>query len=154
MNETNEDEERPEDTEPIREGEQILREGEVFLSCDLTPEEYDEHSQELAKLVERQKELEATHKAMRAGMKEDADALKAELRRESEIVRNRSEERNVHCLYVGNLDENALYRVRTDTNERVISRALKDSERDRMLSIPLPLGRHADDPDDDVPRAL
>jgi hypothetical protein len=113
-----------------------------MLRYDFSVKEHEANCAEMARLLGERDEMEITHKQIKTGLKEQAEALEANLSRHGRFVRDKCDHRDTECRWMMNtpkVGEKTL--VRTDTGELVEERRMEDWERQESLKL---------DPDDKI----
>lgn len=102
----------------------------------------DEHLDNTSKLVAKindRSDMEAEHKAVKANLKQRAEAVTAEISRLARLVGDRFDMRDVQCRWdFGRPTENQKTLVRMDSMEDVRIEALLPHERQEMLKFEAP----------------
>lgn len=115
----------------------VLKEFVAILPVTLTQAEFNERSHQLASIGPRLVELRADFERQKKDFRDAEARLEAERWRLEEIVREKSEPREVPCQAVANLDEHRYKVHRLDTGELVpgASRSLTDADLQRSLGL-------------------
>ena len=101
-----------------------------------TAEEHLENSAEMARLYDQLSELEATHKQIKTSLKEEADALAANLGRVVRFVRDKRDYRKAECRWIFDcptVGQKTLRRNDTDADVEV--RRMEDFEKQETLNL-------------------
>ncbi len=104
-----------------------------LLRVGLTQDELLERGDELAKLERGRAAMETNHKAQRSEMR---TAMKGEQERigtKAYDVENRSEERDVDCVWYGDFSLDKRFLVRPDTGEVISVKDMTDADRQQSL---------------------
>ena len=98
------------------------------LPVTLTQDEFVERSTELAEALRERDRLEEEFTETKKSWKERIDAKSGEIKRLTEIVRDRAEPRPVECSRMKNLQTKMMESIRQDNGEIFRSRPLNQSE--------------------------
>jgi hypothetical protein len=101
-----------------------------------TAEEHLENSAEMARLYDQLSELEATHKQIKTSLKEEADAVLANLGRVVRFVRDKRDHRKTECRWIFDcpaIGQKTLRRNDTDADVEV--RRMEDHEKQESLNL-------------------
>lgn len=104
------------------------------LPVPLTPAQYEDACQTLARIIDERQQLENQRKSVNADFKAQIDAKDAEGFRLTRLVRERGEWKTVMCDEITDYDEATVTVVRRDTGEIVRTRTLLTDE--RQMKIP------------------
>lgn len=107
-----------------------------MLPYNFTAEEHLENSAEMARLYDQLSELEATHKQIKTSLKEEADALLANLGRIARFVRDKRDYRKTACRWIMDCPEvgrKTLRREDTDTDIEVTR--MEEHEKQESLNL-------------------
>lgn len=105
-----------------------------YLQCKLTPEEWSQASEEMADCHKRLCELEDQRTSVNADLKAQSKTVQGRMAHLSNLVREKSEFRDVKCTKVWDWDQKSVEVVRDDTDEIVEMREMTQDE----LQMPLP----------------
>jgi len=105
------------------------------LSCVLTPEEYAERADAMADKAHELGALEGQKKSVADDYKGRISSAEAEMYRLSNIVKNKSEFRDVKCVEVYDYKEGEYRLERLDTCEVVSRRPLRNDEKHEQLTL-------------------
>jgi len=105
------------------------------LICDLTEEEVSNYSNELARLITEQGEVEAEKKEVMSDFAAKINKIIADSRVLSRKVTTRKEERQVECDYEYDYIRGVVFTVRMDTGVTIGQRKLTDEERQERLDF-------------------
>lgn len=103
------------------------------LACELTPDEQDDRSQQLAGVLETMQETAARHEDTKATMKSEIKALEAKRDKLGMVVRRRKENREVAVEVLADDARGEASYVRMDTGEVYHTRPMHQSERQTEL---------------------
>jgi hypothetical protein len=105
------------------------------LKCELSREEVEERAQEAASILERRDQKEADAKEEAKRRKNEIAQLDLEHRILSSEVRSKTTTRPVECERVYDYDAGKVTEYRSDTGEKLHSRNMTDSERQKDLDL-------------------
>ena len=105
------------------------------LVCDLNDTEVQNYSNELARLVTEQAEIEAEKKEVMSDFAAKINKAIADCRVLSRKVSTRKEERQTECDYEYDYVRGTVYTIRIDTGVTISSRKLTDDERQERLDF-------------------
>jgi hypothetical protein len=118
---------------PLLYGRTIVGDNVESLPCKLTHEEHRDASKRLARLISERVQLDDRAKAQSAEFLARKKELDAEIRQLGHTVDSETEVRDVKVLYEADVGKGEVYEVRTDTGEKVRTRALRNNERQEQL---------------------
>jgi hypothetical protein len=101
-----------------------------------TPEEHLENSAEMARLYDQLEELDATHRQIKASLKEELEALSANLGRVVRLVRDKRDYRKTECRWIFDcpaVGQKTLRRNDTDIDVEV--RRMEEHEKQESLNL-------------------
>lgn len=105
------------------------------LSCDLTPDEINLYSQELAVTTTEQAEIEAEKKEVLSTFTARLNKCIADGRVLARKITTKKEDRQVECDLDFDYARGMVYTVRTDTGVTIAQRKLSDEERQEWLDL-------------------
>lgn len=109
------------------------------LRYKFTPEEHTANTRALVEKMGQQDEMEETAKAVKAGLKEQAERVSADIGRYMRLVRDGFEPREVRCRWdYGRPSNTQKTLVRLDSGEDVRVEIMFDHERQEMLKFDEP----------------
>ena len=103
--------------------------GVIYLECRLTPEEIRMASKALAEAIQRKEATEARIEAFRTQAKAEIAELDASIQKNSSLVNNEKEFRNVTCEIQFDWRAGTKTFVRVDTGEVVRTCSISEDER-------------------------
>lgn len=105
------------------------------LSCDLTPDEIAQYSQDLARITGEQSEIEAEKKEVMSNFAAKINKCVADGRVLARKIITKKEDRQVECDLEYDYAAGQVYTVRTDTGVTIDQRKLTDEERQERLDL-------------------
>lgn len=105
------------------------------LVCDLNEQEVRQYSNELARLVTEQAEVEAEKKEVMSDFTAKINKIVADSRVLSRKVSTRKEERQVECDREFDYTKGMVYTVRMDTGETIDQRKMTEDEKQERLQF-------------------
>ena len=111
------------------------------LSCDLTTEEINTYSQELASITTEQSEIEGEKKEIMSTFTARLNKCIADGRVLARKITTRKEDRQVECDLNFDYAKGMVYTIRTDTGVTIGQRKLTDDERQQWLDLDAEEGR-------------
>lgn len=107
-----------------------------MLRYNFTPEEHLENTAEMARLYDQLEELDASHRQIKASLKEEAEALAANLGRHVRLVRDKCDHRKIECRWIYDAPANGQKTLRrNDTEVDVEVRKMEDYEKQESLNL-------------------
>lgn len=107
-----------------------------MLRYNFTPDEHLANCAEMARLIDSASELEASHKQIKAQLKEDAESVTANIGRFCRYVRDKADHRETECHWVFDtpgVGQKTL--TRDDSGDVVEVRAMTDYEKQGTLKF-------------------
>lgn len=111
------------------------------LSCDLTGEEVNTYSQELASVTTEQAEIEAEKKDILSSFTARLNKCAADRIVLARKITTKKEDRQVECDLDFDYAKGMVYTVRTDTGVTIAQRKLSEDERQQWLDLDAEEGR-------------
>ena len=111
------------------------------FSCDLTTEEINTYSQELASITTEQSEIEGEKKEIMSTFTARLNKCIADGRVLARKITTRKEDRQVECDLDFDYAKGMVYTIRTDTGVTIGQRKLTDDERQQWLDLDAEEGR-------------
>lgn len=111
------------------------------LSCDLTAEEVNTYSQELASVTTEQAEIEAEKKDILSSFTARLNKCAADRIVLARKITTKKEDRQVECDLDFDYAKGMVYTVRTDTGVTIAQRKLSEDERQQWLDLDAEEGR-------------
>lgn len=111
------------------------RKYDKLLKCMLTDPELIDTGDQLAQALHHLSSVNGELDAIKADYKGKVKAAEAEIEKHRNRMQNKFEMRPIECLEVKNFADRKLVAIRTDTNEIIEERALRNDE----LQMPLPM---------------
>lgn len=107
-----------------------------MLRYNFTPDEHLANCAEMARLIDSASELEASHKQIKAQLKEDAESVTANIGRFCRYVRDKADHRETECRWeLDKPGEGHKRLLRIDTGDTVEIRAMTDLDKQGALKF-------------------